>query len=198
MKPIGLPMRSIALALAIPVGATAISYACLIDSPLRTKIGEAQVQIAKLNETIQQREAEHSANLRTMEEVQQSRLELEKLVSTILPTTAETSETIEVDDTDSPLTRLTATVALFDRYQLVCLGSQVIELSNVESKSNLDRPIDQDVRLTLLGTFGDMHRALAALRSAMSSVAIMSLDMETSPPDSKAHQWSVILRIEGR
>ncbi len=48
-------LRSYVTALAIPVGGLALSYALLIDYPMRQKIRDAQAKVAKLSDTVKQR-----------------------------------------------------------------------------------------------------------------------------------------------
>ncbi len=75
-------LRSYVTALAIPVGGLALSYALLIDYPMRQKIRDAQAKVAKLSDTVKQRSPGQIANLAALEQAQKTERELSKLVST--------------------------------------------------------------------------------------------------------------------
>lgn len=199
-------MRTLAISLALPVGGIAASYSLLVDNSLRFKLGDVQAKVARLNEVVKQRSLDHAANLQKLAQIQQARHEFEKLVTTMPTTPVEQSDQPAEQPNDSPLSRLTATIALLGRHQLTCLASQTVEASSAVAKADEARSLPaspnpvstrRDVRLSLAGSFGDMHRAITEIQSAASYVSIVSIQMEASTLESGSHQWTILLRMEG-
>lgn len=192
-------LRRLATTLALPVAGLGISYAMLVDVPLRSKIGEARAELAKLNETVQRRAPEHTLNTRALDQLEQSRHELNKLVVNTPQPPVEIERELA---TESLLSQLSATVALFGRHQLSCLASQretdsQAELQTLGNRSGGAARDHRNIRLTLSGSFSDMHSAIVELQSEMDRVSIQSLEMESSPTGSSLHRWEIVLRIKG-
>lgn len=210
-------LRPLVTALALPVGGIALSYTFFVDPPLRKQIATAQAKATKLADTVKSRSAEHAASARALEQTIRAQRELTQLVSTTPKSDAATespSASPSVDNSsivnhsvnvDSPLSTLSATLALFSRHHLECLASEPANEPSEEPKDRRtdrrtdpqsDRPLERrTVRVTLHGSFADMHGALEEMQSAPSCVSIVSLEMEASSAGQTTHRWILILLV---
>lgn len=190
-------LRPLALALALPVGGIAISYAMVLDAPLRHRVTEAQTKVAKLNATIKERTPQHAKNAQQLEQAQQKLRELTKLVTTVPPTEVDHSVLPVEKNTqraDSDISRLSTLLTLFSRHHVECLASQPVDLPS-DSKKSTHGSNRRAQRITLQGCFADMHGALEEMQSALNCVSIVSLEMEASPEGESSHQWVLILLL---
>ena len=190
-------LRPLALALALPVGGIAISYAIVLDAPLRHRVAEVQTKVAKLNATIRERSPQHIKNAQQLELAQRQLRELTKLVTTVPPPEKDqVAEPIEqpLTNADSDISRLSALLTLFSRHHVECLASQPVDLPSDSKKSTVDSD-HRAQRITLQGCFADMHGALEEMQSALNCVSIVSLEMEASLEGESSHQWVLILLL---
>lgn len=213
-------LRTIVIALALPVGGIALSYAFFVDPPLRKQLATAQAKATKLADTVKSRSSEHAASARDLEQTMRAQRELTQLVTaprsdaaiespsesppvdTAVDTSSIANQSVNVD---SPLSTLSATLALFSRHHLECLASEPANEPSEEPKdrrtdrrtdSQSNRPLDRrTVRVTLHGSFADMHSALEEMQSALSCVSIVSLEMEASSAGQTTHRWILILLV---
>lgn len=206
-------LRPIITALALPVGGIALAYTFFVDPPLRKQIATAQAKATKLADTVKSRSAEHAASARALEQTIRAQRELTQLVNTTPKPVAATespSESPSVDSSsianqsgnvDSPLSTLSATLALFSRHHLECLASEPASEPSEEPKDRRTDPQSvrhlnrRTVRVTLHGSFADMHGALEEMQSALSCVSIVSLEMEASSAGQTTHRWILILLV---
>lgn len=113
---------------------------------------------------------------------------------------------------DSPLSTLSAALTLFSRHHLECLASEpasepasrpnaepvdrTARQSDHQNNPQTDRQLNRrTVRVTLHGSFADMHGALEEMQSALSCVSIVSLEMEASAAGQTTHRWILILLV---
>lgn len=188
-------LRPLVIALALPVGGIGIGYAVIIDAPLCQRIVGLQAKVAKQTESLKKREAEYAANLETLAQIQQTQNELNLLVST-QPTTKvdPPEEPVRTESTDSPLSRLSTTLTVLSQHQVSCLASQPGDMPSEAGKRASSSEV-RTLRLTLLGSFANMHRAIEDLQSATSGVSIVSMEMEACAAGESVHRWTIVLRI---
>ena len=190
-------LRPLALALALPVGGIAVSYAMVLDAPLRHRVAEARTKVAKLNTIINERSPQHMRNAQLLEQSQQQLRELTKLITTAPPAEKEQVAIpveLPLTNADSDISRLSALLTLFSRHHIECLASQPVDLPS-DRKNSIPESDRRAQRITLQGCFSDMHGALEEMQSALNCVSIVSLEMEASPDGESSHQWVLILLL---
>ncbi len=192
-------LRSALLSLTIPVGGIAGSYAAFIDRPLCNQIADAKAKLVKAEEAIAKRSAEHAINQRSLAEVLKSLDDANKLVTATPSTPADSNADSSAglpSDSGTTLARLSATLALFARHQVTCVASQPNdEPSDSCQGSSTGQAISSSLRVTLSGSFAQMHSALAELQATLDGIAVVSVEMEPSVAGDGNHQWKIVLRI---